>query len=120
LVAEERAAKCAIALVVAMALIMTPAAYHRMVERGQVSRSLIDFASRLIACAMAAFMVAIALNTFLLASVVLKSALGRGSGMRGPHPVWGTLVGYPMLVRAQKPGTRRHASSRIPWDKRPR
>src|SRR5437868_4016868 len=51
-----------IALGLAIAFIMTPAAYHRMVLRGKVSRSLIDCASRLIACAMVAFTMAIALN----------------------------------------------------------
>jgi hypothetical protein len=94
-----------IALGVAMALIMTPAAYHRMVERGQVSRSLIDFASRLIACAMAAFMVAIALNMFLLASVVLESqSWGAALGIGAFILFAGLWFGYPMLTRAEKVG----------------
>lgn len=37
---------------VAVALIMTPAAYHRMAERGTASRRFVDLASRFIECAM--------------------------------------------------------------------
>jgi hypothetical protein len=89
-----------VALGLAIALIMTPAAYHRMAERGQVSRSLIDFASRLIACAMAVFMVAIALNMFLVGSVVLESqAWGAILGL-GAATVFASLwFGYPVLTR---------------------
>jgi hypothetical protein len=88
-----------VALGLAMALIMTPAAYHRMVERGQVSRSLIDFASRLIACAMAAFVIAIALNMFLLGSVVLESQ-GWGAAIgTGAFVIFaGLWFAYPLLL----------------------
>jgi hypothetical protein len=87
-----------IALGIAMALIMTPAAYHRLVERGQVSQSLIDFASRLIACAMASFMVAIALNMFLLGSVVLESEVwGATLGLVALCLFAGLWFGYPMM-----------------------
>jgi hypothetical protein len=87
-----------IALALAIALIMTPAAYHRMVLRGKVSRSLIDFASVLIACAMAAFMMAIGLNMFLIGSVVLESKLwGALLGLVAFIAVGGLWFGYPML-----------------------
>jgi Family of unknown function (DUF6328) len=93
-----------VALALAIALIMTPAAYHRMVLRGKVSRSLIDFASRLIAYAMAAFTIAITLNMFLLASVVLESHIwGLGFGMGAFMVFAGLWFGYPMLTRQQKP-----------------
>ena len=89
-----------IALALAIALIMTPAAYHRMVLRGKVSRSLIDFASRLIACAMAAFTMAITLNMFLIGSVVLESELwGTVLGLVAFIVVAGLWFGYPMLRR---------------------
>jgi hypothetical protein len=92
------------ALALAIALIMAPAAYHRLVERGQVSRSLIDFASRLIACAMATFMVAIALNMFLLGSVVLESqGWGVATGVAA-FVVFGSLwFAYPFLHSQGKP-----------------
>ena len=88
-----------VALALAIALIMTPAAYHRMVLRGKVSRSLIDFASRLIACAMVAFTMAIALNMFLIGSVVLESnLLGGVLGLLSFITVTGLWFGYPMLT----------------------
>jgi hypothetical protein len=58
----------------AIALIMTPAAYHRIVERGTVSHFFIDLASRLIAIAMIPLMFAIALEVLLLGRLIL----GRG------------------------------------------
>jgi hypothetical protein len=92
-----------IALGLAMALIMTPAAYHRIVEKGQVSRSLIDVASRLIACAMAVLLVAIALNMYLLASVVLESQTwGMGFGLGALIVFAGLWFVYPMLKRQVK------------------
>ena len=87
-----------IALALAIALIMTPSAYHRMVLRGKVSRSLIDLASRLITCAMAAFTMAITLNMFLIGSVVLESKLwGTMLGLLAFIAVAGLWFGYPMM-----------------------
>ena len=57
---------------VAVALIMTPAAYHRIAERGTISRRFVDLASRFIECAMFPLMVGIALDLFLLARLLLK------------------------------------------------
>ena len=39
-------------LAVSIALIMTPAAYHRIAERGMVSRHFVELASRFLECAM--------------------------------------------------------------------
>jgi hypothetical protein len=55
----------------AIALIMTPAAYHRIVERGTVSHFFVDLASRLIASAMIPLMLAIALEVLLLGGLIL-------------------------------------------------
>jgi Family of unknown function (DUF6328) len=57
---------------VAVALIMTPAAYHRIAERGTVSRRFVDLASRFIECAMFPLMFGIALDLFLLARLILN------------------------------------------------
>ena len=92
-----------VALALAIALIMTPAAYHRMALRGKVSRPLIYIASRLIAYAMAAFTIAITLNMFLLASVVLESQIwGFGFGMGAFMVFAGLWFVYPMLTRRWK------------------
>jgi hypothetical protein len=55
----------------AIALIMTPASYHRIVERGVVSEFFIDLASRLIAAAMIPLMFAITLEVLLLGRLIL-------------------------------------------------
>src|SRR5215831_6393961 len=57
-----------------MALIMAPAAYHRLVERGQVSQHFVDFASRLVAGAMIPLMFAVSLDVLLVSHVVLDNA----------------------------------------------
>lgn len=61
-------------VVVSIALIMTPAAYHRLVERGTVSQFFIDLSSSLIATAMIPLMSAIALEVLLLGRLIF----GRG------------------------------------------
>ena len=74
----------ALALVaLAMALAMTPAAYHRQVERGRVSEGLLRVASAFIGWAMAPLGIAVSIDLGLIAFVVTKSgnvsiALGAG------------------------------------------
>lgn len=58
-------------LALAIALLMAPAAFHRMSERGQVSRQLIDLTSRLLTWGMAPLALALALDIY----VVLLAAL---------------------------------------------
>src|SRR6266576_3228503 len=60
-----------VALVVA--LIMAPAAYHRIAERGRISRRFVDVGSWVISAAMALLAVAIALELYLLVRVVAGS-----------------------------------------------
>ncbi len=61
-------------VVTAIALIMTPAAYHRLVERGTVSQFFIDLSSTLIASAMIPLIMAISLEVLILGKLIL----GRG------------------------------------------
>jgi len=58
-------------VVVAIALVMTPAAYHRQVNDGTVTRAFIDLSSKLIAGALLPLMVAIALDVYIVARAVL-------------------------------------------------
>jgi hypothetical protein len=57
---------------IATALIMTPAAYHRMVEPRGVSSFFVRLASRLIALAMVPLMVALCVEVYILATVVFS------------------------------------------------
>jgi hypothetical protein len=58
-------------LAVSIALLMAPASFHRMSERGQVSRDLIELASRLLTWGMAPLALGLALDIY----VVLLAAL---------------------------------------------
>jgi len=58
---------------VAIALIMTPAAYHRIAARGTVSRQFVDLASRFLEWAMVPLMLGISLDLFLLGRLILNN-----------------------------------------------
>jgi len=53
-------------LVLAMGLLMTPAAYNRLAERGQVSRKMINLSSTLITAGMLPLMLAFALDVYVV------------------------------------------------------
>src|ERR1700694_4539650 len=61
-------------LALSIALIMTPAAYHRIAERGMISRHFVDLASRFLEFAMFPLMLSITVDLFLLARLVLDNA----------------------------------------------
>src|SRR5262245_16997064 len=63
-----------ILVAVAIAVIMTPAAYHRIVEQTTVSQFFVRLTSRLIAAAMVPLMTAIAFETYVVGVVLF----GRG------------------------------------------
>jgi len=66
-----------------IALIMTPAIFHRIAERGRVSRRFIDLASCFIAWAMAPLAVGLTLDVMLVAWVISESrevVIGVGAG----------------------------------------
>jgi hypothetical protein len=96
----------------AIALIMTPAAYHRLVERGGVSPFFIDFASRLIAGAMIPLLLAIVLDVLLIGRLILGggwSSIGVASGIFCVFVFLWFI--YPFLARTQ---ARRHHTSVAP------
>lgn len=59
-------------LAIAIALLMAPAACHRMSERGQVSRSLIDLSSRLITWGMLPLMLGLSLDIFVVVLATME------------------------------------------------
>ena len=61
-------------LAVSIALIMTPAAYHRIAERGMVSRRFVELASRFLECAMLPLMLSITVDLFLLTRLILGNS----------------------------------------------
>jgi hypothetical protein len=64
----------------AIALIMTPAAYHRIAERGTVSRRFVDLASRFLELALMPLMLGISLDLFLLGRLILNN-VGLSAGI---------------------------------------
>jgi uncharacterized protein DUF6328 len=58
---------------IAIALIMTPASYHRIAEKGTVSRRFVEIASRLLALAMLPLMLGMTIDLFLVARLVLNN-----------------------------------------------
>jgi hypothetical protein len=59
---------------VAVALVMTPAAYHRLAMRNSVSQSFIDLSSRLLLCSMFPLLVGICLDFYVISTMILSDA----------------------------------------------
>ena len=55
----------------AMGLIMTPAAYHRQVERGVVTRRFVDLTSTLLTLAMMPLIAGLSIDAYLIARLIL-------------------------------------------------
>jgi hypothetical protein len=71
---EQRMHLIALVLtMIAIALIMTPASYHRIAEKGTVSRRFVEIASGLLALAMLPLMLGMTVDLFLVARLVLNN-----------------------------------------------
>ena len=73
-------------MVLAMGLIMLPAAWHRQVERGCVSRRFVNLASTVLTIAMAPLVLGVAIDAFLIAHLIthhltLSAAVGLGTAV---------------------------------------
>jgi len=94
-------ALCLVAL--AVALIMAPAAYHRIVKRGTVSHFFVNLASRLIATAMIPLMFAIMLEVLLLGRLILGKGWASLAIASSTLAVFGYLwFLYPLFKRNSK------------------
>jgi hypothetical protein len=69
-----------------MSLVMTPAAYHRIAERGRISSRFTALASWLIAAAMAPLALSIALDAFVVSVMIVG------------NPVVGALIGVSLAT----------------------
>lgn len=56
---------------IAIALVMTPAAYHRVVLQMSISQRFLDISSRLLLCSMVPLMLEICLDFSLIAAMIL-------------------------------------------------
>ncbi len=58
--------------IVAIALLMAPAAYHRHAERNSVSQGFVNYASKMLCLGMAPLMVSICLDTYVVSNIVTE------------------------------------------------
>ena len=100
-------------LALSIALIMTPAAYHRIAERGMISRHFVDLASRFLEFAMFPLMLSITVDLFLLARLVLdNAALSAGLALIAFLMFFGLWYVFPWTQGARERG--RHRSGNNP------
>jgi hypothetical protein len=90
-------------IMVAVILLMTPAAYHRLAERGGYSEHLHRFVSRMLIAAMAVLGLGIATDFYVAAEKVTGSA-GWSAGLAGVTlgMFYGLWFGYTLWVRAAR------------------
>lgn len=87
-------------LVLAMALMMAPAAYHRLAERGQVSRRMIDLGSNLLTVALVPLIFAFALDVTVVVLAALDSGkIGLAAGVATALLLAGAWFAFPLLQR---------------------
>ncbi len=87
----------------AVALLMAPAAYHRQAEPNLVSRQFVDYAGRLLMLAMMPLMLALTLDVYLIAHMILRGnvvpALIAGSLLTVFALLW---FGIPLAMRTPR------------------
>ena len=92
---------------IAIALVMTPAAYHRLASPRAVSDSFIRLSTRLLVCSMLPLAASISLELYLVASLILT---GRWVFLL-PAALFVLFLGFwyvlPLAGRARRPGARR-------------
>jgi hypothetical protein len=99
----------AISLVaIAVAFVMTPAAYHRLALKTAVSQSFIELSSKLLLCSMFPLLLGICLDFYLIAAMILASqlwAIALSVSLAGIFAsLWFSL---PFIVRASDGMTKR-------------
>lgn len=90
-------------MALAMGLIMLPAAYHRQVERGCVSRRFVNLASTVLTIAMVPLIVGVAIDAFLIARLITRHVAGSALIGAGVGAVLVLLwFGLPAMCRRVK------------------
>lgn len=90
-------------IAISIALLMTPAAYHRIAERGQVSRKMINLASRLIAAGLVPLMFGLALDIYVVCMAAVDDARLGVAGAVATVCVFALLwFAYPFGCRARR------------------
>ncbi|MFP5390711.1 MAG: DUF6328 family protein [Gammaproteobacteria bacterium] len=91
-------------LTVSMALLMTPAAYNRIAERGQASRRMVNLSSRLITAGLVPLMLAFAVDIFVVAQMALDNlVVAIAAGVATVVVLAGLWFAFPLLRRSAVP-----------------
>jgi hypothetical protein len=91
-------------VVVAIALVMMPAAYHRLAEPGQVSLHAIRISSRAICYALAPLAAGLALDIAVVLYLITESdAIGAGAGVAAFLLLIGAWFVFPLRARRRRP-----------------
>lgn len=101
---QQRLHYAAIVLItLAISMIMAPAAYHRMVEQGSVSRFFVQYLSWMVAAAMLPLMVALCLDVYIIGIVILTeswaAAVIAGALLLVFAGLW---FAFPIIMRIQE------------------
>jgi hypothetical protein len=84
-------------LVLAIGLLMTPAAYHRLAEPGQVSRTMIARSSILITAGLVPLMIALPIDVYVvIVAAIDNAAIGLASGAAAFVFLAGLWFGFPL------------------------
>lgn len=86
----------------AMALVMSPAAYHRLAERGFLTRSFADITSRCIALAMVALACSLSLDVYVVGQLTGGTRLAAGSAAPLLLLFLGLWLIWPLIARRQR------------------
>jgi hypothetical protein len=90
-------------LVIAIGLLMTPAAYHRLAERGQVSRRLIDRSSILIAAGLVPLMFALPIDVYVVVVAAIDNgAVGFGAAAAAFVFLAGLWFAFPLAKKRRR------------------
>jgi hypothetical protein len=79
-------------IALSIALVMTPAAYHRQTERETISRGFVRLASRLLLWSMVPLLVGMCLDFYLIASLILKRRVKHNDGNIAQHDLFHVVV----------------------------
>ena len=89
---------------IAVALVMTPAAYHRLALQNAVSQSFIDVSSRLLLCSMFPLVLGTCLDFYLISTMILANAWWGAGLSLILMGIFGSLwFGLPYVARASGP-----------------
>jgi hypothetical protein len=98
-------------IALAVVLMMTPAAYHRLVERGEATERFHRFASRMLLASMVALALGISGDFFVVARKVTQSAgLAAALAAASLLAFYGMWFAYTLCARARRQGTARAAA----------